>query len=90
MAKRIIYKNGAEVKIKNRRIFFEENKDKKSFLIGFRTADIPTEKLDIPTCSHKVIRGKVVETVINLSEEGLQELIGLYIQYKHSKSNEID
>ena len=86
MAKSItIYKDGAEAKLHNRKIYFVENKEEKSFLIGFKNAQIPAEDIDKPTCSYKVLKGKVGETVIKLSEEAIEELLNLYVEYQKSK-----
>jgi hypothetical protein len=73
-----IYDNGASIRTNNKRIVFEEKDGK--ILIQFSIAgDSEPGK---PACRHKCHRGKIRETTIMLSNEGMQSLVYAYLKYR--------
>lgn len=72
-----IYFDGATVRKKNKRISFHEKAE--STMIKFSMVDPEAE---IPGCYHKCHRGKVRETFIKLSNEGMTLLVHSWLEYK--------
>jgi hypothetical protein len=78
------YLNGAEVRSHNRKIGFR--KKDKEVVLYFRFAD---EEPDKPACSHECLKGKVRQTVMKLSEEGMEELVYAWQQYKSKRLSDV-
>jgi len=76
-----IYNNGATARMHNKRIVFKEA-DGQVF-IGFNFAD---KNADIPACSHSTRRGKVRDTYLKISSEGMEALVMAYHAYKRSQN----
>jgi len=74
------YKDGAVVRIKNKRISFIE--DEESTILVFRFADENSHK---PACHHLDIKGKVRHTELRLSNEAMELLVRSYTKHKLNK-----
>jgi hypothetical protein len=73
-----IYKDGAVIRLHNKRISFKEE-DGKTKINFWIAGDSEPDK---PACAHKCHKGKVRETGITLSDEGMQCLVYAYLNYK--------
>jgi len=82
--KRELYKNGAIVRIKNKRISFKETGNGVFVCFEFATK----ENNDLPTCSCKVIKNRLRITHIKLTHEAMQELAMAYLKYQHLKTDQ--
>jgi len=75
-----IWKNGATIRLRNKRISFEETDEKTMILFEFADAEA-----DKPACFHKCHRGKIRETQIQMSVEAMESLVHAYMNYKRSR-----
>ena len=84
----VYYKDGAVVRLHNRRISFKEIN--KKIIIKFDFADTEAEK---PACSHICYKGKIRETFLALNTEAMKALVFAFINYKKimekNKNNKI-
>lgn len=78
------YADAVVVKIPNKKIMIVERSDENgnSYFMNFRYFDKDADK---PACTHKCHRGKVRETTVKLSEDGMDALIMAYMRYKRNK-----
>lgn len=76
-----IYTDGATVRLRNKRISFQEADNKTS--IKFEFADSEADK---PACFHRCIKGKVRETKIQISIEAMEALVFSYLKYKQERA----
>ncbi len=77
----VVRKNGAMVKMHNKRLQIVESMD--DFVLQFKTLD--KVEPDKPACIHQS-HGNVRLTTIKISQEGMEGLIKAYIEYMISKS----
>lgn len=75
-----LFKNGAKVRAHNRQLGIV--KVDGYFVLEFLKA---TEDANDPSCSHDVFRNKVRCTQLAISEEGLEDLITAYTEFKNQK-----
>ena len=76
------YKDGATVRLHNKRISFKETDTKT--MISFQFAG--DEEPDKPACGHKCHKGKVRDTFIQMSNEAMEALVYAYINYKRQRA----
>ena len=80
--KGIIFNNGAEIRLHNKRFGFTEKDG--SIICDFYFADSEPNK---PAVSHHCIRGKIRVTKIKISVEAMDVLMMSWLRYKnHTKS----
>jgi hypothetical protein len=77
-----VYKNGAIVRLRNRRIVIQEDNDKGEVLLVFSNVD---DKPEIPSVYHRVIRGKIRESGLKISIEAMESMIEAYINYRRDR-----
>lgn len=75
-----LYRNGAIIKLENRRVEFEEKKD--GFELVFKTM----KNIEKPSCITTTVKGKIKETVIGISKEAMELLFFAYQKYQDKKS----
>jgi len=75
-----IYKDGAKVRINNKKIILHEVGDGFMINMAYATHDAST-----PAVSHKCVKGKVRVSQIKLSQEAIEHLMNAYVEYKKSK-----
>lgn len=82
MIKQIVtYRDGATVRLHNKRISFKETDEKT--MISFQFAgDLEPNN---PACVHKCHKGKLRDTFIQMSNEAMEALVCSYINYKRDK-----
>lgn len=78
---RKIYINGAEVRLKNKRIAFTQVEDR--IICEFMFADSEPNK---PAVAHACIRGKIRATKICMSVDAMQNLVAAYVSYIRHKA----
>lgn len=78
-----VYSDGVTVRLRNKRIVLSEVDN--GFEIHFRTFDLEADKPSCYCLSHK---GKIRDTVIGMSSEGIHALVRAYIIYEKEKRNE--
>lgn len=76
------YKDGATVRLHNKRISFKETDEKT--MISFQFAD--TNEPEKPACGHECHKGKVRDTFIQMSNEAMEALVFAYMNYKREKA----
>jgi hypothetical protein len=72
-----IYRDGARIRLHNKSVSFIETEN--NIMIKFLFADT---NADIPACSHRCYKGKVRETVVNMTKEAFEALLFSYLEYK--------
>jgi hypothetical protein len=79
------YADAVMIKIPNKKIMVVErsNEDGNSYFMNFKYFDKDADK---PACTHKCHRGKVRETTVKVSEDGMDALIMAYMRYKRNKN----
>lgn len=78
------YKNGFEIRLKNKKINFIEEEGK--VLIDFLFA---TDDAEDPACFHKCLKGKVRNTQIAISDEVMEALSYFYLHFKKRRQKNI-
>lgn len=77
------YLDGAEMRMKNRRIGFKV-KESGDVEIYAHYAD---ENPDKPACSHRCVRNKVRVTHVQLTDEAMQAISYMYLKWKSDPKN---
>lgn len=77
--------DGARVRMNNKRITFKQRKN--HFNIWFESiSDVINDERS--PVEYRLIRGRLMITQINLSEESLDALVAAYLQYKLNKETD--
>ena len=77
-----IYKDGATIRLHNRRISFIDNK--RDVLITFENLDSEPNR---PSFVHKCHRNKIRETVLKMSSKAMESLLYAYIEYRKTNKS---
>jgi hypothetical protein len=72
-----IHKDGATIRLHNKRISLKEVDG--TIMVKFQFADENAEK---SACYHKCYKGKIRETFIKMSDEVIEALLFAYVNYK--------
>jgi len=81
------YKDGAIIRLKNRRISFIESQKGDGIFIQFNTAP-PKEELNLLAYSFKQDKGKVNRLKFGITHESMQQLIYAYAKFMNNKLSE--